>query len=446
MLTQANALQYQYHLNSIFELMNPDNTMTINRILAHKIGLHETLIYFALISKHYYYSKHNRLDMDGSFFSTINDLFESTTLSRKQQDSAIKKLVGIGLISVKVKGTPPKRYFTINNNTNLISSLLNDETNKRDNEIQFVQNGQINLSEKDNSICPNGTNQFVQNGQINLSERDNKTKANNPNLNNLNLNQTISPSPQKNETESSEKPLKKNDGLMDGQIDNNIIINNQPKVFETILSEIRYENVLLQENETALVDTDLLKKCIIPSAYHNDKNTLMRVLKFIFQWDYVYNGFRKQEDKDLFELIFNQIYEFLAREKSFFKNPIKYTAFFEALNRKLCKQGDMYAWITLVMDEWRKVLEKQQPKNITAYMRSCIWNWLSTDELENNEKALANSYSANFTHSSISKNNNPTPTVTTIEEEIPDKETDPKGYADWQRRDLEKQMQMYSYN
>ncbi len=72
-------------MNPFYLVLNPDNTISFNRPLAHAIGLSETIIYGALVAKWYYYSEREMLDDDGWFYSTVPDLQESTSLSEKQQ-------------------------------------------------------------------------------------------------------------------------------------------------------------------------------------------------------------------------------------------------------------------------------------------------------------------------------------------------------------------------
>ena len=100
-------------LNALFQLINPDNTIVANRALAHAIGMAETIIYSALISKYTYYESHEMLIDNEWFFCTTADLQESTTFPPKQQKKAIDKLVEEGLIRVKLAGTPAKRHFSI---------------------------------------------------------------------------------------------------------------------------------------------------------------------------------------------------------------------------------------------------------------------------------------------------------------------------------------------
>ena len=68
-------------IGTLLALINPTNTISVNRCLAHSIGLEETVIYQALVAKYVYWQQHNMLEADGSFYSTVDDLMESTSLS-----------------------------------------------------------------------------------------------------------------------------------------------------------------------------------------------------------------------------------------------------------------------------------------------------------------------------------------------------------------------------
>ena len=111
-------------MDEIFKLLNPDNTVTINRPLAHALGTNEAIIYSALIAKRAYYYQRDILDEDGYFYSTISDLQESTGLSRYQQNSAIKNLIEVNLIECRKKGVPARRFFSVNEDVDLLRTLL----------------------------------------------------------------------------------------------------------------------------------------------------------------------------------------------------------------------------------------------------------------------------------------------------------------------------------
>ena len=66
----------------ITEQINRDNTISLNRPIAHAVGAYAAIVFNALIGKYIYYKQKNMLDRDGWFYSTIKDMKESTTLSR----------------------------------------------------------------------------------------------------------------------------------------------------------------------------------------------------------------------------------------------------------------------------------------------------------------------------------------------------------------------------
>ena len=110
-------------MNAIFQLLNPNNTVSVNRPLAHAIGLNEAVVYGALIAKYYWYSERGMLD-DGWFYSTAPDLQESTALTEKQQKRCVDALVKAGLLRCELRGMPAKRSFYIVEDINLIQSLI----------------------------------------------------------------------------------------------------------------------------------------------------------------------------------------------------------------------------------------------------------------------------------------------------------------------------------
>ena len=113
-------------MKAIFKLLNPDNTMSINRQLAHAIGLAEAVVYGALLSKYAYYDQHGLLTDGDWFYSTVEDLEESTALTARQQRRCIDTLIKSGLIQCKVQGMPAKRYFCINDDTELLAEILSN--------------------------------------------------------------------------------------------------------------------------------------------------------------------------------------------------------------------------------------------------------------------------------------------------------------------------------
>lgn len=110
-------------MNAVFQLLNPANTVTVNRPLAHAIGLNEAVVYGAIVAKYYWYSERGMLD-DGWFYSTAPDLAESTALSEKQQKRCVDALVKVGLIRCELRGMPAKRSFFIVEDVELLQRLI----------------------------------------------------------------------------------------------------------------------------------------------------------------------------------------------------------------------------------------------------------------------------------------------------------------------------------
>lgn len=172
-------------LSDLYQQLNPDNTMTFNRLLAHSLGATETIIYYTLIGKYYYYADHNMLDEDGWFYVTVPDLHENTSFGEKAQRNAIKHLESTGFIQTVVKGLPPKRFFKITDNMNLIQEYLI--------KGKEISDGIKNKAAEDNAKkvaaaqerkalkCPsnNVDTQFLPNGGINSETTESKINSNN---------------------------------------------------------------------------------------------------------------------------------------------------------------------------------------------------------------------------------------------------------------------------
>ena len=67
----SNNYENKYNLLAIIQLLNPDNTISAHRMLAHAIGMTETIIYAALISKQTLVTTH----VDKNHISVFTALF-----------------------------------------------------------------------------------------------------------------------------------------------------------------------------------------------------------------------------------------------------------------------------------------------------------------------------------------------------------------------------------
>lgn len=158
----------------ISTLLRNNGCITVNKYLIHAVGLNEAILYSELASRYEYFADRNKLDDEGYFYNTQYDLQAGTGLGEKAQRTAINKLKKIGLINVKRKGIPAKRYFTIVGNDDLLLELLGKGKEK----LLSLE------SSTDTSI---GGNLKLRKKELDIAERSaNNTKVNNTN-NNTNL-------------------------------------------------------------------------------------------------------------------------------------------------------------------------------------------------------------------------------------------------------------------
>ena len=131
-----------------------------------------------MISKYFYFKENGKLDVSEEFFVTVEDMEEATCLTRKTQPKAIQVLVKLDLIQFRVKGVPPKRYFKVNEDEEVIIKLL---------EMAKIRN----TSQRGQLKSPNGDNQYVPTGIINTSQWGQLKSPNGAtNNNNITINNT----------------------------------------------------------------------------------------------------------------------------------------------------------------------------------------------------------------------------------------------------------------
>jgi hypothetical protein len=109
---------------SFFALLQNDLDVRTNIYLMHAVGYDAAVILNVLLQKQNYYAKNGRLDEDGFFFSTIDDLWEMTTFSRFTQAKAIETLEKKGLLITALKKLPAKRHFKINYDSEILGKLI----------------------------------------------------------------------------------------------------------------------------------------------------------------------------------------------------------------------------------------------------------------------------------------------------------------------------------
>lgn len=376
------------NFSALLQLMNPDNTMSVNRYLAHSMGMAETIIYSALISKYTYYRDNGKAS-DGWFYSTIEDLQESTTYGRKIQTSAINKLVGCGLLESKLMGMPAKRYFRLISDTDKLAALIeqgqeicagmrrkNDTAETEAAETaqnsslsegasKIVRLGQTRLSQTDKQDCPDGTNKFDPTGQAYINLKGSNLKGN----------QSINPA------QARDRPIEGENCAT------------EKKSFCEILGAIGYipercsyrfaSDPPKSEDDFAEFDEESRRTdgCFIPYELGSDEAAMAAALRFLFGYSY----FAVDTDKrhmDFAAIVIGALAEMACAEKTRIQDGyVLGKSVIDRLNG-LIKTSSLSDCIWEFEEKWEGIIAETKMKNPRSYLKSTLYNWLLDYKLE----------------------------------------------------------------
>lgn len=84
------------------------------RPFIRKFNLNTAVMLSEIYSEYTYWKDREELQPGGYFYSTVENMYYNTGLSKHQQLVACKELETYGIIKVKYHGMPKKRYFKFN--------------------------------------------------------------------------------------------------------------------------------------------------------------------------------------------------------------------------------------------------------------------------------------------------------------------------------------------
>ena len=142
----------------ITQLFGSRNFVVVNKTLIKLLGLEEAVILGELASEYDYWESNGQLDDEGYFFSTVENVEENTSLTKYRQKKALDTLQKLGIVDVKRKGLPAKRYIKIYE-----EALLNLLDNKKSK----------NLTSGSEEILPLEIKNFDRNNNNNNNNNDN---------------------------------------------------------------------------------------------------------------------------------------------------------------------------------------------------------------------------------------------------------------------------------
>ena len=98
--------------------------LRLPRPFIRRFNLNTAVMLSEIYSEYMYWKEHNGLQQGGWFFSTVENMYYNTGLSKHQQLVACKELVSYGIIEIHYHDLPKKRYFRFN--FEAIQKLYND--------------------------------------------------------------------------------------------------------------------------------------------------------------------------------------------------------------------------------------------------------------------------------------------------------------------------------
>lgn len=398
-----------YNLSAIIQLLNPDNTISAHRMLAHAVGMTETIIYSALISKQTYYSKNGMLCEGGWFYSTICDLQESTTFAAKAQKTAINHLIAHGMIECEYKGMPAKRYFRIVDDTENLMRLISEGVTVAENIVGISKEKIAEKSQQrsDKQQKKKNAPKKQERSGADLPKRrskdaepcsdhkaaacscpkagtcsypsENKTKDNiKPKKNNPKRDQSVDRSERKEKTNNN-KTVERTDKPCAA-----------PMTFCEVLEAIginRSEYSLTEPKSERHFDCWNEKernadKCSIPYYLKNDKRAMKAALRYLCGYSYYFCDDTDEKERSFWETVICSIADMTEKDSiRICGQVVRYYEIIDRLN-EIIKRYSLADCFMRFEEKWQTLLAEKEIKHPKAYLKSCLWNWLCDYELE----------------------------------------------------------------
>ena len=97
-------------LDKMFE----NDFLRLPRPFIRRFNLNTAVMLSEIYSEYTYWRDRDGLQQGAWFYSTVENMYHNTGLSKHQQFVAVKELEAYGIIKVKYHGMPKKRYFKFN--------------------------------------------------------------------------------------------------------------------------------------------------------------------------------------------------------------------------------------------------------------------------------------------------------------------------------------------
>ena len=120
-------------MKSKLDKMFESDFVRVPRPFIGKFNLNTAVMLSEIYSEYTYWKERNELQQGGWFYSTVENMYYNTGLSKHQQLVACKELETYGIIKIKYHCMPKKRYFKFD--VTMFNKLYNDfKLNSNSNE------------------------------------------------------------------------------------------------------------------------------------------------------------------------------------------------------------------------------------------------------------------------------------------------------------------------
>ena len=93
------------------DMMFEKEFLRLPRPFIRMFNLNTAVMLSEIYSEYTYWESQGKLEQGGWFYSTVENMYCQTGLSKHQQLKSCNELVDYGIIKVKYQGLPKKRYF-----------------------------------------------------------------------------------------------------------------------------------------------------------------------------------------------------------------------------------------------------------------------------------------------------------------------------------------------
>lgn len=111
----------------LIDLLSSNGYIVVNKGLLRILGAEGSVLFGELCAEYQFFAANNKLEADGSFYSTTENVEVNTGIKRRRQSAILSELQERGLIEIQIKGMPAQRHIRFNEDA--VSDFITKCTN-----------------------------------------------------------------------------------------------------------------------------------------------------------------------------------------------------------------------------------------------------------------------------------------------------------------------------